>query len=217
MMGSKEAAQHLGISQTRVRQLIEAGELAADRVGGRWIVSGDSLHRLTGRSRPCGRPFSERVAWGVLFELSGIATPWLSAPERSRIRRRVAERTWLELAPRLRSRSVVHQMEGHRSVPSRLEHDRRLVRGGASSGLAGIIHGDRFEGYVRADELGELVDRYALEPADSEGNVILRVVSSGEWRLEPAQRVAPVPVVAFDLIEAGDDRSIEAGLLMLER
>ena len=215
MIGSKEAARRLGVSQTRVRQLIGTGDLAADRVGGRWIVSDESLRRLGERQRPDGRPFSPRIAWGVLFEISGIDPYWLNAPERSRIRRRVADHGWLGLAPRLRSRSVVNRMSSHRSVPTQLELDPRIVLGGMSAGLAGLFAAGQCEGYVREDEFPEIVDQYRLDLSESQANVVLRVVPFHEWRFEATQRVAPFAVVAFDLIDAGDARSIEAGLSIL--
>ncbi len=216
MIGSKEAARRLGVSQTRVRQLIDAGALAADQVGGRWIVSDESLYRLNGRHRPGGRPFSPRIAWGVLFEVSGIDPHWLSAPERSRIRRRVANRDWLGLAPRLRSRAVINRMSSHRSVPMQLELDSRIVLGGVSAGLTGVISTGECDGYVREDEFTEVVDRYILEPSEADANVLLRVVPLQEWRFQDTQHVAPSAVVAFDLIDAGDPRSVEAGLSILD-
>jgi len=216
MIGSKEAARRLGVSQTRVRQLIDAGDLAADQIGGRWIVSDESLYRLNSRQRPGGRPFSPRIAWGVLSEISGVDPHWLTAPERSRIRRRVADRDWLSLAPRLRSRSTVNRLRSHRSVPAQLVANSRIILGGVSAGFAGVIAAGECEGYVREDEFTGIVDRYLLEPSEADANVLLRVVPLQEWRFQPTQHVASSAVVAFDLLDAGDPRSVEAGLSILD-
>src|SRR5688572_33036176 len=58
-----EAARALGLSERRIRALIHAGALAAQHVGGRWLVSrADVEQRARHRGRP-GRPLGERNAW----------------------------------------------------------------------------------------------------------------------------------------------------------
>lgn len=42
--------------------------------------------------RGAGRPLDEATAWGLVYELAGEATPWLSACTRSRNRARL--RSW---------------------------------------------------------------------------------------------------------------------------
>lgn len=54
MMNTKEAANRLGLTVQRIRQLIHQGDLRATKVGRDWIISEKDLDRLT--RRPMGRP-----------------------------------------------------------------------------------------------------------------------------------------------------------------
>ena len=44
--------------------------------------------------------------------------------------------------------------------------------------------------------------------------MVLRVVNDGLWPFGPDEAVAPLPVVAVDLVEVGDGRSRRAGELV---
>ena len=54
----KEAAQRLSVSPRRVRQLIAAGRLRAERVGAVYVIRESALWRV--RWRPVGRPRKNR-------------------------------------------------------------------------------------------------------------------------------------------------------------
>jgi excisionase family DNA binding protein len=45
-LSTREAAERLGVTPQHLRRLIESGQLAAERVGHRYIVDGDSLEAL---------------------------------------------------------------------------------------------------------------------------------------------------------------------------
>lgn len=76
---------------------------------------------------------------------------------------------------------------------------------------------DEFEGYVRSSVLPSLVARFALDEQAERPNVVLRVVDDGLWPFRPDEEVAPAPVVAVDLLEAGDGRSRRTAIGLLKR
>ena len=53
-----EVAERLRVSRRRVRQLIEAGRLRAERVGPIYLIRESALERV--RYRPVGRPRKSR-------------------------------------------------------------------------------------------------------------------------------------------------------------
>ena len=59
MIGTTDAAKRLGISPMRVRQLVEAGRLPAQKIGRTWVVDERDLERV--RDRKPGRPASADV------------------------------------------------------------------------------------------------------------------------------------------------------------
>jgi excisionase family DNA binding protein len=55
-MTAKEAAERLGLSETRVKQLINAGKLIAEKRGRYWEVSESELLRFIQLERASGHP-----------------------------------------------------------------------------------------------------------------------------------------------------------------
>lgn len=51
-----EAARIAGVSPTRLRQLIDSGQLRAKKIGNSWAILADELDALLGRPREGGRP-----------------------------------------------------------------------------------------------------------------------------------------------------------------
>ena len=76
---------------------------------------------------------------------------------------------------------------------------------------------DQAEGYICESELASLIDEFALDDAADRPNVQLRVVKDDYWPFEPGQQYAPLPVVAIDLLDSGDERSRRAGQELLGR
>ncbi len=61
MLTTKEAAAELGVTDSRIRQLILSGELKADKFGRDWLIYPKSLEAV--RHRPgVGRPAKEKVS-----------------------------------------------------------------------------------------------------------------------------------------------------------
>ncbi|HYE66621.1 MAG TPA: excisionase family DNA-binding protein [Pyrinomonadaceae bacterium] len=55
LIGTDEAAERLGVSGRRVRQLIDEGKLPAQYVGGGYVIDASALNSVTVYGRP-GRP-----------------------------------------------------------------------------------------------------------------------------------------------------------------
>jgi excisionase family DNA binding protein len=215
----REAARALVVSDRRVRALIRAGSLAAQQVGGRWLLSRADIERRGRRRGRPGRPLGERNAWALLARLSGSEWPELSRWDRSRSKQRLAGRSLLSLADELRDRAEPHFFRGDERVVERLRNDPNIVLSGVNAAAhydvdvraPGIV-----EAYVGRDRLGELVYRYALRPADiADANVALRVVDGSVPRAPSG--VALAAAVALDLLESPDDRSRRAGRALARR
>jgi hypothetical protein len=115
----------------------------------------------------------------------------------------------------LRRRAQLHRFYAHPSVVADLANDHRLVRSGISAAQyhgADLVVVGGAEGYVRASDLDDIVERYALSAATkADANVWLHVVSEGaDWLFR--HRVAPASVVAADLIERDEYRDHAAGV-----
>lgn len=217
LMGAAEAADSLDVSPRRVRQMLEAGSLPGQRVGGSWVIRRADVERL--RRQSVGRPWSAKSAWAVL-KLAAGRDQELSPVERSRARKRLADDGLGGLVAQLRARSGRHEMYAHPSVLDRLVAEPGVVRGGVSALPeydVDLIAGEEAEVYVCASKVSDLVDLYALDAETDRSNVVVRVVDDGDWPFGDDARVAPWSVVAVDLLDAHDERSQRAGLELIER
>ena len=206
-----DAASHLGLSDVRVRQLINSGALGAERVGGRWVVSDDALQSY--RVGPAHRPWEPASAWGFVWLLVGRPAPWLTDKQRERVRRRMADGP-LRHAAALGSRAALITLAAHPSALPRLQSDPGVVRSGlsAAADYAADLVGseDVFEGYARADDLAKLKKRFVLTESARRPNVRLHAIDK-IWPFDPNERLAPAIVVALDLLESTDQRTSRAG------
>src|SRR5450759_22335 len=62
-----EAAGRLGVSETRVRQLLGSGELRARQVQGLWLIPVEEIERREGLSPQSGRRLTALRAWGLIY------------------------------------------------------------------------------------------------------------------------------------------------------
>lgn len=197
--------------------MIEARQLEATKIGGQWLVDKISLEGVASHRNPAGATFSPKNAWGILFAAFELEAPWLNASERSRIKSRLEEQSLLDLAPKLRSRSQKHRFRCHPSDLKRIGAEDALVRTGASAtddwGID-LIAADSVEAYVQENDLKKLVGKYTLKQSSS-GKINLRV-PIGVWPFSKDSQIAPHSVVAADLLESTDRRSIRAGRMALE-
>lgn len=214
----RQAAERLSISPQRVRELAAKGRIPARKLGRDWALTLDGLGRHDLGQGGRGRPLSARSCWAILDLVDGKKPVGLSRSELLRARTRAE--SLADSAPgALSARAEVHRLMVHRGLTQRLANDRRIVLSGVSAAAA---HRARLtalgalEGYVRADDLAALIDEYALaQPSARVGaNVLLRVPVP-RWQFEESERIASWPVVAVDLMDAGDERSIRAGRRLL--
>lgn len=211
---TKDAAERMGINVARVRALIDAKVLVAEKIGGRWLVDEASVREQIHRIN--GRPYSAKRAWGLLSLASGRHAPWLSHSDRSKLRKRMNDSTIREMAPRLRTRAEHHLFSAHSSELKRLLKDRRLVLTGPNAaehhGLDLIVN-DYLDAYIKASNLQSLTAKYFLE-RQRQGNICLRVIGE-PWPFEKNELFAPRLVVALDLFTSKDQRFQRAGANML--
>jgi excisionase family DNA binding protein len=211
------AADVLDVSPRRVRQLLESGRLAGEQLGRSWVIDRGDVDRL--RRRGVGRPWSASSAWAVLGLAAG-RNPELSSVERSRARTRLADRGLAGLMVQLRERAERREAYAHPSVLARVAGDDRVVRGGVSAAHEYRVHlivRDAAEVYVRASDVADLADSYALEVDADRPNVILHVVDDVAWPFDDDEQFASWAVVGVDLLDADDERSCRAGLELVER
>jgi excisionase family DNA binding protein len=217
VIGVAEVADELGVSPRRVRQMLAGGDLPGERVGRAWVIERGALERAR-RNRPeVGRPWRAGAAWGFLALAEGQPVD-LSPVDRVRIRRRVAGGIEDNLG-RLRVRADELGFYAHPSVLERLLQQPGVVRSGISAAdeyPIDLVAQEAAEGYVRRSEVGNLIERFALDESSDRPNLILRVVDDDAWPFDAGQRVAPSVVVAVDLLEAQDERARRAGRDLLE-
>jgi excisionase family DNA binding protein len=218
LMSVSEVAGELAVSPRRVRQMLADGLLRGEQVGRAWIVDRASVREAQLREFPVGRPWSARSAWGLLG-LANDEDPDLSPVERSRANRRLEEGLENHV-DKLRSRAQERRFYAHPSVLGRLAGHAAVVRSGVSAVAeyrVDLVPGEAVEGYIFESALDGLVREFSLDADWDRPNLILRVVDDEVWPFAAGQKVAPLPVVAVDLLESSDERSRRAGRLLLKR
>ena len=108
-ISAKDAAVRLGVSERRIRAMIDKGQLRAEKVGSRWLIDSNALERVEKRQPRGGRPFSPSHALGALFLASDEEAAWLSDYERWRIRKYALPRL-RNVLPRLSARARVRYL-----------------------------------------------------------------------------------------------------------
>jgi len=217
---SGQAAEQLGVTQQRVQALFASGDLGGRMVAGRLVVdSGDIKARLARRPGR-GRPLAARVAWGVLWELSGERAHWLAASERSRLRTNIRKLNTEEVVLRVRRRATLHQYRILPTYVDRLAADAACVAGGvgaASAVGADIVALGFAEVYTARSTGDRIVKQYAMVERGHDGdiNVNLRVLDDDLIFLLSARTRMPSAVVACDLMESPEPRTRHAGTLLL--
>lgn len=215
-LGVVEAAQLLGLSPRRVRQMLADGSLVGKRVGRAWVLESEQLRRLENGRPEVGRPWNPASAWTVLGLANGESHD-LSPVERSRAKQRLA--LGLDhLVGRLAARADRRWFYAHPGVLGRLADMPVVVRTGVSAAVehgADLLVGEGFEGYVRAGDLDALMLQFRLESQPVRSNVLLRVVDDLVWPFGPGERAAWRAAVAVDLLESNDPRTSRAGALLM--
>jgi hypothetical protein len=218
-MGVSEAAVLLDLHPSRVRALAAKGAVPARQVAGRWLVDVEAVQARAQNGALAVRPMAPATAWAAAALADGRRAPWLTATDRSRLKRRMREhrdddvqrwQAWLQ------RRAIRHEYRVDDHGLEQLVCDQRVCLGGVSAapyvGLDVVAPG-QVELYVAVDSLDSLVEDHFLL-SSSRPNVVLRAVPGG-WHLLAATshggvRVAPRLAVMVDLLEAHDARSNRA-------
>ncbi len=218
-ISSAEAADRLGLTSGRVRELIASGALRAHRVGNRFLVSRDDVDARASHGPSVGRHFSPRRAWALILLETGVVPPGLDTVTLSKLRRVLREKDLWSIRPRFASRAERRELRAHSSDLARLETEPRVVWTGARHAAAagfGLIASDApVELYVDGPTAEQLVARYRLRPSDRP-NVVFHVVPS-EIRGWLSGAVAPRLAVALDLADDRDPRSQQVAREFLAR
>ena len=218
-MATADAANRLGLTSGRVRELIASGALRARRVGNRFLVRRDDVETRAAAGSRSGRPYSPRRAWGLILLASGVVPAGLDRVTLSKLRRVLRERDLWSIRQRLASRAVRREVRAHSSDLPRLEAERDVVltgaRHAAEVGLNLVAPDAPVELYVDPPTAGRLVRRYRLRPSDRP-NVVLHVVPA-EVRGWLGGPVAPRPAVALDLAADRDPRTQDVARGFLAR
>lgn len=211
----KEASRRLGINDSRVRQLLRAGELRGRHVGNSWLILADDVARLERRDRRPGRPLAPKRAWAMIDLLEGGGATWLSDSARSQVRNRLANlgepgpNEWIAL---LRGRCRVLEVVGHPAALDRLSRaDGVRVAGAvAGRGLDLVALADPvLECYVPEERWGQLASSLALHES-REPNVRIRIPRE-VWPFSGPSDSLPDAALAADLLESPEPRSASAG------
>jgi len=217
-IGVREAADKLGVDQSRVRQLLRSHDLAGRQVGREWLVSADDVARLASRPSLPGRPLAPARAWGLLDLLDGGGAPWLSPVARSQVRqlgRRLSGVDADRWRAALRARSDVHRCQAHPAAVGRLLEEPSARRGGPGEaqrlGADLVVVVGRPEIYLPAEEWSRLAQTLHLIDAVGDPDVMVRVPRD-VW---PFEDQAGVAVLAADLLDSDEPRAIRAGAAKL--
>jgi excisionase family DNA binding protein len=200
-----EAAEHLSVHQSRVRELLQAGTLTGRRVGRQWVIDADDLdrHRDLVRGGATSRAMSPRTAWAAGALVDGQDTAWLASSEKSRLRSRLLRhvdevatfRRWLSARQSSTERFRIAESD----ITALLEENGVVATGISAAHVYG----------VRLSAVGE----------GDRGNLLLRTVD-GTWHTDTAvardgMLITTRLMTAVDLLDSADTRSVSAGRELL--
>ena len=216
----RDAAQRLGLSESRIRQLLVAGDLNGRRIGRAWLVDGDDVARLQGRQRRPGRPVGPKRAWALIDLLSGGSAPWLSYSERSQVRSylaRLDEPGADEWRSILRGRSEVRPVRAHPAAVARLSELDNVLHAGTAEAVRRnfdlVSAGEpRPEFYMPIRAWEHIAHALALQPSHDASLIIRHPMMV--WPFEGRDEVSDA-VIAADLLSAAEPRAVRAGHLRL--
>lgn len=203
-----DAARRLGLSEQRVRAMIAAGLVDAEKVGGAWWIPAASVARLARSERQGGRPLSPASAWALLLLASGESAAWAPSKVRWRMAGTLRRDGLMGVLGKLGGRAERCAYETHAAELRRLADDEDLMLAGTSAAAVhrlGLQGGNEAEAYVAASAVEEVAKRHGLTPG-SEPNVVLRAVPDDVWTFV-RRPVAPIAAVLADLAEHPDARS----------
>jgi len=208
MISVAEAADFLGVSQRRIRQLIALGSISAEKKGNLWLMEYRDLRSF----KPLGRPFPPKTAYlfaqfvenGNLESTSAKyrLNKYLQQLKDSLTENPDGEETAKLISTWLNARGKRLPMYCKNLV--KLSKDSRFIAGGVSDSRAGISAPDYFEGYVSESNFDNLRwDYWIKEPDDIEPNLVLHVC---EFEI----KTLPLLFLISDLVQDGGPRELGA-------
>lgn len=181
-----DASSILGVSSERVRQLVVAGDLPAQRFGNAWAVPMDAIVARRHSARSGGRPLGAVRAWRELVD----GDIDLGRPGRYQRRAEVVRCEMGEADFESLPGAVGALMGGVRAA----------IEFGAS-----LIAADDHDLYLSRSAFGQLDSLVAAVP-DPLGQIRLRVVDDDAWGIISGGEFAPRGAVALDLLDSSDPR-----------
>lgn len=221
----KEASRRLGVNDSRVRQLLRAGDLRGRRLGNSWLIVPEEVDRLQRQARRPGRPLAPKRAWAVLDLLDGGVAEWLSDSARSQVRRYLADLAdpgpddW---RASLRGRSRIHDMVAHPAAIDRLRRVDSIRFAGPNAavgrGFDLLALGEPIPEFYVADAQWPDLSRALALREGGEPNLRVRVPRE-IWPFAAAGPSAldgpGDAVLAADLLESAEPRAVAAGAARL--
>jgi excisionase family DNA binding protein len=232
VLSVREAAEQLGVSSARVRQLISAGSLPARRSSAGWLIGADAVADRSGSAR-AGRPASPRTVWAILCILSSALAADAANPPGCMVRDRRLRHHALQLLSAmpdpaddpgrwrilLTSRGRTERMWAHPGLLSNLCSDDRISVGGDRAAAhvgEGLSRVGLCDLYVAGSDVKDIVAHYRLRP-DPDGQIRLHVVPEGLPRelISGGPGIVLPAVGAADLLDEDDPRARRSALLQL--
>jgi hypothetical protein len=200
---------HLGVSDRRVRALIDSGQLPAHQIAGRWVVSAEAVSGFLSRS--AGRPMAERSAWSVMSRLAGEDIRMSSRLRNQLVHLGDGPAPHLRLWAWMSARGQLFRAWAFSPVIDDLSGDDRLILSG-EHGVQNLAPSDHLHAYVAAADIDQVVDDHNLH-AVSGGrvpNVLLWAVADPDAipRRPDNPHIAADVVSALDLLDDGDPRAV---------
>ncbi len=181
-----DAADLLGVSVERVRQLVVGGQLPGQRFANVWVVPKEAIAARRHSPGVRGRPLGPRSAWREI--LAGPID--------------------LQRPGRYQRRAAVIRCEMSRADAAALPEMVGALFGGVRAAIdlgEQVALDDSVDLYLPAKSFRGLDARVAFVP-DAAGRIALRVVDDDAWHLIPKGPLAPQNAVVLDLLESGDPR-----------
>ena len=186
-----DAADLLGVSVERVRQLVVGGQLPAQRFANAWAVPKDAIAARQHSPGVRGRPLGPSRAWQEI----------------------VAGPIDLQRPGRYQRRANIVRCEMSRADAAALPEMVDAMVGGVRAAIdlgEQLALDDSVDLYMSADSFHDMSARIAFVP-DATGSVCLRLIDDEVWPLIPKGPLVTRNAVALDLLESGDPRHWLAG------
>lgn len=211
-------AEHLDVSDRRVRQLVASGALPAHRAGRALLIPASAAASMQAYRSRRRRPLSARSSAALLNAIDeflgappsalGVADPSVRSRARVRVRALLADAAPLDLLRAWIPSGDRRLALAHLGSPSHLTKDARIAPTGISHPLSRMAPAGELEGRVTPTDLEDVLTRHRLVPPrrGQHGNVVLHV---DDAPVSPAR-------VLLALADWASAREDEQALLILQ-